>query len=83
MWFRSFFFGSIEIQTLLKYVSSLFLTLFYIIDHWPCLLSATADTMGRNLPKNCRDWHADLTRCATVRANKRARLNKKDHNEWM
>lgn len=39
--------------------------------------------MVRKLPKNCKDWHPDLKRCAEFRANKRARLGKKDHNEWM
>lgn len=38
--------------------------------------------MVRTLPKNCKDWHEDLVRCAEAKFNKRARENKKDYNEW-
>ena len=39
--------------------------------------------MVKRLPKNCRDWHQDLIRCATARYNSRVRLRRKDYGEWM
>eukprot|EP01032_Pedospumella_encystans_P008289 gene8289-9858_t len=39
--------------------------------------------MVKKLPKNCRDWHQDLIRCASARYNSRVRLRRKDYGEWM